>query len=227
MRKNRKLTAGILGAMALLLATGSTLAYFTDKEQASNRITIGKVDITLTEPKWDAVPDEKKQNITPGKELVKDPTVTNTGINDAFVFLKVKVPAAELVTANADGTKNKAAVHELYSWNVNTGWSPVGEPTNIVDESGNVTGVEYLYVYGSRSACTSLAKNQATTELFSSVTFLNVIEGQTLTDTTPLEEAETVIDIQAFAIQTTDLTADDVTSSTEVWNVLSNQNKLS
>lgn len=227
MRKNRKLTAGILGAMALLLATGSTLAYFTDKEQASNRITIGKVDITLTEPKWDAVPDEKKQNITPGKELVKDPTVTNTGINDAFVFLKVKVPAAELVTANADGTKNKAAVHELYSWNVNTGWSPVGEPTNIVDESGNVTGVEYLYVYGSRSACTSLAKNQAPTELFSSVTFLNVIEGQTLTDTTPLEEAETVIDIQAFAIQTTDLTADDVTSPTEVWKVLSNQNKLS
>lgn len=227
MRKNRKLTAGILGAMALLLATGSTLAYFTDKEQASNRITIGKVDITLTEPKWDALSESDKQNITPGKELVKDPTVTNTGINDAFVFLKVKVPAAELVTANADGTKNKAAVHELYSWNVNTGWSPVGEPTNIVDESGNVTGVEYLYVYGSRSACTSLAKNQATTELFSSVTFLNVIEGQTLTDTTPLEEAETVIDIQAFAIQTTDLTADDVTSPTEVWNVLSNQNKLS
>ena len=121
MRKNRKLTAGILGAMALLLATGSTLAYFTDKEQASNRITIGKVDITLTEPKWDALSESDKQNITPGKELVKDPTVTNTGINDAFVFLKVKVPAAELVTANADGTKNKAAVHELYSWNVNTG----------------------------------------------------------------------------------------------------------
>ena len=103
----------------------------------------------------------------------------------------------------------------------------MGEPTNIVDESGNITGVEYLYVYGSRSACTSLAKNKVTPELFSSVTFLNVIEGQTLTDTTPLEEAETVIDIQAFAIQTTDLTADDVTSPTEVWNVLSNQNKLS
>ena len=66
MRKNRKLTAGILGAMALLLATGSTLAYFTDKEQASNRITIGKVDITLTEPKWDALSESDKQNITPG-----------------------------------------------------------------------------------------------------------------------------------------------------------------
>lgn len=227
MRKNRKLTAGILGAMALLMATGSTLAYFTDKEQASNRITIGKVDITLTEPKWDALSESDKQNITPGKELVKDPTVTNTGINDAFVFLKVKVPAAELVTANADGTKNKAAVHELYSWEVNTGWTQVGDSINVTNEAGKIVGVEYLYVYGSRSACTSLAKNKVTPELFSSVTFLNVIEGQTLTDTTPLEEAETVIDIQAFAIQTTDLTADDVTSPTEVWNVLSNQNKLS
>ena len=131
------------------------------------------------------------------------------------------------MTANADGTKNKAAVHELYSWNLNPGWTQLGDTTNVTDESGNIIGIEYLYVYGNRSTCTPLTKNQATTELFSSVTFLNVIEGQTLTDTTPLEEAETVIDIQAFAIQTTDLTADDVTSPTEVWNVLSNQNKLS
>ena len=106
MRKSKKMTAGILGALTLVMVTGSAMAYFTDSEQAKNHITIGKVDISLTEPNWDKVPDKEKENIVPGKELVKDPTITNTGINDAFVFMKVTVPAAELVTANEDGTKN-------------------------------------------------------------------------------------------------------------------------
>ena len=109
------MTVGILGALTLVMVTGSAMAYFTDSEQAKNHITIGKVDISLTEPNWDKVPDKEKENIVPGKELVKDPTITNTGINDAFVFMKVTVPAAELVTANEDGTKNEKALKQLYS----------------------------------------------------------------------------------------------------------------
>ena len=63
MRKSKKMTAGILGALTLVMVTGSAMAYFTDSEQAKNHITIGKVDISLTEPNWDKVPDKEKENI--------------------------------------------------------------------------------------------------------------------------------------------------------------------
>ena len=96
------------------------------------------LDISLTEPNWDKVPDKEKENIVPGKELVKDPTITNTGINDAFVFMKVTVPAAELVTANEDGTKNEKALKQLYSWEINKGWIQLGD-AKAVTENGKTT----------------------------------------------------------------------------------------
>lgn len=176
MRKSKKMIAGILGALTLVMVTGSAMAYFTDSEQAKNHITIGKVDISLTEPNWDKVPDKEKENIVPGKELVKDPTITNTGINDAFVFMKVTVPAAELVTANEDGTKNEKALKQLYSWEINKGWIQLGD-AKAVTENGKTTAFEYIYAYGSNASCSALAKNASTSALFDKITFLNVIEG--------------------------------------------------
>lgn len=87
--KNKKQAVILCLALAAIFLIGSAAAYFTDTEQVKNHLTIGKVDITLTEPKWDAVPDKEKQDITPNKKLIKDPKVTNVGINDAFVFVKV------------------------------------------------------------------------------------------------------------------------------------------
>lgn len=226
MRKSKKMTAGILGALTLVMVTGSAMAYFTDSEQAKNYITIGKVDISLTEPNWDKVPDKEKENIVPGKELVKDPTITNTGINDAFVFMKVTVPAAELVTANEDGTKNEKALKQLYSWEINKGWIQLGD-AKAVTENGKTIAFEYIYAYGSNASCSALAKNASTSALFDKITFLNVIEGQQFADGTGLEESETEINVQAYAIQTTDLTSNDVTTPSAVWQVLANQNQLS
>ena len=220
MRKSKKMTAGILGALTLVMVTGSAMAYFTDSEQAKNHITIGKVDISLTEPNWDKVPDKEKENIVPGKELVKDPTITNTGINDAFVFMKVTVPAAELVT------KNEKALKQLYSWEINKGWIQLGD-AKAVTENGKTTAFEYIYAYGSNASCSALAKNVSTSALFDKITFLNVIEGQQFADGTGLEESETEINVQAYAIQTTDLTSNDVTTPSAVWQVLANQNQLS
>ena len=213
MRKSKKMTAGILGALTLVMVTGSAMAYFTDSEQAKNHITIGKVDISLTEPNWDKVPDKEKEN-------------TNTGINDAFVFMKVTVPAAELVTANEDGTKNEKALKQLYSWEINKGWIQLGD-AKAVTENGKTTAFEYIYAYGSNASCSALAKNVSTSALFDKITFLNVIEGQQFADGTGLEESETEINVQAYAIQTTDLTSNDVTTPSAVWQVLANQNQLS
>jgi hypothetical protein len=58
--------------------------------------------------------------VVPNQTIVKDPTVTNTGTTDEFVFLSVKVPYKEIKTANADGTRNAAQNVDLFVWNWDT-----------------------------------------------------------------------------------------------------------
>ena len=76
-----------LGATAVI---GGTLAYFTDAESKDNTFTVGNVDITLTEPNWDATGKEEAVDAYPGEPLAKDPTVTNVGKNPCFVRVKVE-----------------------------------------------------------------------------------------------------------------------------------------
>ena len=66
-RKSKKQAVLLCLALAAIRLAGSAAAYLTDREQVKNHLTIGKVDITLTEPKWDAVPEKEKQDITPNK----------------------------------------------------------------------------------------------------------------------------------------------------------------
>ena len=72
-----------LGATAVI---GGTLAYFTDTDTATNVFTSGNVDIELTEDKWDK---DAEHNIMPDAYFEKDPTITNTGSEDCYVFLDV------------------------------------------------------------------------------------------------------------------------------------------
>ena len=94
------------------------------------------------------MPEKEKQDITPNKKLIKDPKVTNVGINDAFVFVTVQVPVADVITANQDGSRNPKALTELYSWTVNSGWTRMGNAADIKNESNVVVAHEYKYVYG-------------------------------------------------------------------------------
>lgn len=77
-------------AMLAVAAVSGTLAYFTDDDQKSNVFTVGNVDITLTEPKWDEVGSKEAEDVYPGEPLAKDPTVTNVGKNPCFVRVKVE-----------------------------------------------------------------------------------------------------------------------------------------
>ena len=73
-----------LGATAVI---GGTLAYFTDvTETKTNVFTSGDVEITLEEPNW---VEGAEHNIMPDAYFVKDPTITNTGSEDCYVFLDV------------------------------------------------------------------------------------------------------------------------------------------
>lgn len=222
MKKTRNI-ALIVGAIAVL-AVGSIAAYFTATDTATNNFEVEKVDVQLTEPDY-----VDGTLITPNETIVKDPTVTNTGNTDEFVFVSVKVPFKNIVTAQLDGTKNAAADTELFTWNagqakgvinaakgagegaVNDGWVLV--KTNVLADQ-----VEYIYAYGSANAMTALAPNASTVELFDSVTMCNAVEGQ------GLEESQVEIGVDVYAIQKSDLNGGTVVPA-EVLAIYLNQNK--
>lgn len=81
MSKKKKI-ALLVTSLALIatLLIGGTLAYFTDSDEATNVITLGKVDGTLTETgeedRDDGTTGKDYENVKPGQELEKDPTLT-------------------------------------------------------------------------------------------------------------------------------------------------------
>ena len=85
----KKITAiALVVCLVAVAVVGGSLAYFTDEEKATNTFTVGNVDITLTEPKWDV----EKATLIPGREIAKDPTITVKETSQrAYTFLKVQL----------------------------------------------------------------------------------------------------------------------------------------
>ena len=95
----------VLAAVVLVAGSiGGTLAWLTDSDAVINTFSIGQVDITASEPLWNASIDHK---LVPGKVLTKDPTVTvESGSEKAYVFVKITTSsdvAAVLDYTMADG----------------------------------------------------------------------------------------------------------------------------
>ena len=73
-------------ALLAVVVIGGTLAYFTDKDAATNAFTVGKVDIELDEPNWEG----NDQTLMPGTRLAKDPTITvENDSEDCYLFVKL------------------------------------------------------------------------------------------------------------------------------------------
>lgn len=226
------------------VAVSGVSAYFTANDTATNNFTVNKVDVDLTEPDWDDVvkgddgelgtADDVVITATPNMTIAKDPTVTNLGNVDQFVFVKVTVPFQNIITAQLDGTKNAAADIELFTWNadaagtlnviagddetaalgdINDGWTLIKR--EIVGST-----VEYTYAYGSETAMTALAAGATTAKpLFDSVTMCNAIEGQGLENTT------VSVDVDVFAIQASDLGDAKTAVPAQVLEIYLNQNQ--
>lgn len=215
MLKQNKKNYILIALILVIMAVGGISAYFTAVDDATNVFTSGNVQIDLQEPKYDEVPEER-QAITPNQELTKDPQVTNIGINDAFIFLRVSIPKANVMTAAQNGTVQPAILQELFLYTINSEWTQVEKKEGSSENT-------YVFAYGSASACTPLKANQTTPVLFkdSKITFLNAVEGQ------GLEEQEFEIPVEAFGIQTTDLNdktdKQDKTAPADVWSILLNQ----
>lgn len=104
----KKITAiALVVCLVAVAVVGGSLAYFTDKEDATNTFTVGNVDITLTEPNWKSTGSQDAPEVYPGEPLAKDPTVENTGANPCFVRIKV---------TGLDQFGNKGNIVYLTNW---------------------------------------------------------------------------------------------------------------
>ena len=179
MKKNTVKIMTLAGILCLA-SVGGVSAYLTDYEKVSNEFTVGKVDIELKEPEWK--PEENKK-IEPSKVIHKDPQITNTGTNDAFVYMEVSIPMANVEAAAENGERLGKKVQELFSFEAKDNWMQM----SVQNTESRRT---YTYAY------TKILKPQETSEaLFDTVKFLNLIEGQ-------LDGQTFEIPVRAYAIQT-------------------------
>lgn len=117
----KKLTAiALVVALLAVAVIGGTLAYFTDTDSAKNTFTVGNVKIDLIEQEkteQGLVDFEQDKLLVPGKSndgnaVSKIVTVKNTGRNDAWVWVDLKIPAY-LVSSEYPTNESKNALH----WN--------------------------------------------------------------------------------------------------------------
>ena len=229
MTKTRKKQVVIALALVTIMGIAGTSAYFTASDEAVNTWTVGKVQIDLEETEYDKYKDEETKDITPNAELHKDPKAVNTGNNDAFVFMKVRIPKATVKVAAQDGTvPESASLQELFDYQWNNGWTVI-DTREVKD--GNNTYQEYVVAYGTANECTALKPGTETPVLFVNgngthiatpgaeglITFKNLIEGQ------GLENVTLNLNVESYAIQTSNLTKDDTKSPGAVWGILTTQ----
>lgn len=117
-----KKTIAIVMLVVLVAAVSvlGTLAYLTDTKTAKNTFTLGNVKIELIEQqKGETGLEEFKDNkvLVPGKSndgnaVSKIVTVKNTGTQDAWVWVELKIPAY-LVSEEYPTNESKNALH----WN--------------------------------------------------------------------------------------------------------------
>lgn len=123
-RRNLLLRYGrkpLLLTLALLVtlsgAIGGTLAWLVDTTAPiTNTFTVGDISITLTETDTnadgDSDPTTNAYEISPGKDIVKDPLVTVlSGSKDCFVFVRLE---------------EKNAFASFLSYEIADGWTALG-----------------------------------------------------------------------------------------------------
>lgn len=100
--KNKKVLMAVAStALVAVVGIGATLAYFTDQAEAENIVTMGHVDIDLTEKSEDEdsvmIEDGLRfDNVMPGDVISKIPTITVADDSqNAYVRMKMEITTPE------------------------------------------------------------------------------------------------------------------------------------
>jgi len=135
-KKKKVLTAVLVSVLVVAVAIGGTLAYlFAKTETKENVFTFAdNIRGKLDEPSWD--PDEGK-DLVPGKEVPKDPMITNTSVNGVTEYAAIK-----LTFVNGAGTTLSDADTATLLSLVDIDWS---NTWTLID--GTATAAEQIYAY--------------------------------------------------------------------------------
>lgn len=182
MNKNKIFRIAMAALLVVLSIAGTSMAYFTDVQEATNVFTAGNVDITLTEAK--VVKNATTGNIEvvtggdagrvdavnfdygttygglfPGQSIYKDPTITNVGSETAYVGAIVTIKNND-ANANIATELTQSAITGFI-----TGLTESGKVVNYADiKTGDVTTGYTVYILFNDA----VAKN-GTAKLFSGI----------------------------------------------------------
>ena len=143
---------GLLVAVGLIAAVGigSTLAYFTSKDNVQNVFTLGKVDISLSESSKDDEAERIEQgfkfvDVLPGQTISKEPRVTvSEGSQPCYIRIKLKLSSTPVEGRTTGITEEnmKALVSGLKlgaNWTLNSdGYYYYGLPLTAGQSSSNL-----------------------------------------------------------------------------------------
>ena len=152
-------------------------------------------------------------NIVAGEIIAKDPTLTNTGDNNAYGYIMVEIPKVyETDITGDDGVAVSQQHYPLFSFEANDNWELVDSQVGTEDDAYDY----YLYAYKD-----ALVPGDEVT-LFDEVKFANITDNfvNTITD-----EAIVDLDIKVtgYAIQS-DYYNGEATDAKSAWNLYATQN---
>ena len=216
-KKIKKLIIYIAGSLASAAVIFFTAAFLISYDEVTNVFVGGNVKIVLHEDKYPGNDSSEVKNIVPYKEIDKDPVVTNTGSNNAYVFLRLTVPVSQVTELDEYGRKKTEdkMIQELFYLkdsgddvstcenNFGRGWHEIKSLAEggSYDEEGNWTydkdaGTRtYVFAYQPSETETYLRTGQSTTPLFGKVQYKNIKEQPGMDDLIKF------INVEAFAVQ--------------------------
>ncbi|MCU6761019.1 SipW-cognate class signal peptide [uncultured Roseburia sp.] len=218
-KKSLRFLAVLFCAVSAAGLAGGTMAYLTDHKETVNTFTVGKVSIEGEEPGWDPDgnddPGGIAEDIVPTQSWRKDPQIRNVGKNDAYVYMEVSVPMADVIYTDASGKRandGKLSHIELFEFDgeekvVQTltdgiGISEQNDSWTLLYKKEINNCMVYTFCFN------KILKPEETSEpLFHKITFANVVEGQ-------LDEEKLDVKVGYYAIQTLN-TGGDSESVTE------------
>ena len=153
-------SGAIMILAVVILLTGHTAAYQTAQtDTLDNPVTAGEVSIELTEPGY-----TDRQQVAPNSEIIKDPTIINTGTVDAYVYLEVRIPVREVRLAERAQISPPEHL-ELFSFVPASSWS-------LIEKEEMENEMRYVFAY-SKEIC----PGEKTTPLFEKIRTVSYAEG--------------------------------------------------
>ncbi len=221
----------VIASVTALIVISSTMAYFTSKDNTTNKFVGSRFDVMLLETKWDP---EKAKNVIPGEELDKNPQITNTERANCYVYLRVTVPCDTTMVDKADGTPmGETGAVPMYKFMIkdsandtyvaDESFSPkqlVNDHWQLIHEDGkdyteyksDTKDYVYVYAYADGGTPTILERNDITNPLFDKLLLWNFNENFD-------KDKPHDVKVEALGIQT-DIPASDING---VWAYLSRE----